>query len=137
MTALWPAPVASVASASVVERKTKIVISVRWLALECHIRHLNVAELIESAKGTQESRHVAPVWCARSGTKRGDLQRMTTLAFGREVLKFTVQRQALYRVTGTVEVRTEHLVALHKRSVVQAGGVHALNAKPSMVPNRG
>jgi hypothetical protein len=31
---------------------------------------------------------------------------MPTLAFGREALKFPVQRQPLIRVTGTVEVRT-------------------------------
>ena len=31
---------------------------------------------------------------------------MPTLAFGREVLKFPVQRQAFICFTGTVEVRT-------------------------------
>jgi hypothetical protein len=56
-----------------------------------------------------------------------------TLAFGREVLKFPVERQPLLHVTGTVEVRTEGVVALQERSVVQAGGIHKLNAKPSMV----
>ncbi len=40
-----------------------------------------------------------------SGANRGDRQGMPTLAFGREVLKFPVQRQALIHVTGTVEVR--------------------------------
>ncbi len=41
-----------------------------------------------------------------SGTKRGDRQGMPPVAFGREILKFPVQRQALIHVTGTVEVRT-------------------------------
>ena len=38
---------------------------------------------------------------------------MPTLAFGREVLKFLVQRQPLIHVTGTVEIRTQGVVALH------------------------
>jgi hypothetical protein len=38
--------------------------------------------------------------------KRSDRQGMPTLAFGCEVLKFSVQRQALIHMTGTVEVRT-------------------------------
>jgi hypothetical protein len=62
---------------------------------------------------------------------------MPTLAFGCEVLKFPVQRQALIRVTGAVKVRTEEVVPLHESSVVQAGHIHILNATPSTVCNRG
>jgi len=50
---------------------------------------------------------------------------MSTLAFGCEVPKFPMQRQALIRLAGTVEVRAQCVVPLHKSSVVQAGDIHA------------
>jgi len=62
---------------------------------------------------------------------------MPTLAFGCEVPKFPVQCQALFRVAGSVEVRTQGVVPFHERSVVQTGDIHAFNAMPTPVRSRG
>ncbi len=62
---------------------------------------------------------------------------MSTLAFGCEIPKLPVKCQALIRVAGTVEVRTQGVVPLHERSVVQTGDVHAFNVMPTPVRSRG
>ena len=74
---------------------------------------------------------------ARSGTRRSDRQWMSALAFGCEVPEFPMQRQALLRLAGTVEVRAEGVVPLHESSVVQASDVHVRNAMPTPVRSRG
>jgi hypothetical protein len=44
----------------VVELDTDVVICIRWLALERHVRHLDIAELFETvSKGRSEPLHLA------------------------------------------------------------------------------
>jgi hypothetical protein len=62
---------------------------------------------------------------------------MSTLAFGCQVPKFPMQRQALIRLAGTVEVRAQGVVPLYESSVVQAGEIHVRNAMPTPVPSGG
>jgi hypothetical protein len=62
---------------------------------------------------------------------------MSALAFGCEVPKFAVQREALFCLAGTVEVRAQGVVPLHESSVVQASDVHVRNAMSTPVRSRG